>query len=126
MMKSGAPPDKFRVLHRLFHIEFHGFTGRIDFQGLSLFRSWSYLNFFIDGPFKHGDTLTVNDLDKANVFSDYFKSVFKYVEQNVISSHNDVPNNITMLPISISEIDVYRILKKLDSSKIYWTRWNKR
>ena len=27
MMKSGAPPDKFRVL------EFHGFTSRIDSKG---------------------------------------------------------------------------------------------
>ena len=31
MMKSGAPPDKVRVLHRLLPIEFHGFTSRIDF-----------------------------------------------------------------------------------------------
>ena len=31
MMKSGAPPDKFRVLHRRLPIEFHGFTSRIDF-----------------------------------------------------------------------------------------------
>ena len=31
MMKSGAPPDKFRVLHRLLSIEFHHFTSRIDF-----------------------------------------------------------------------------------------------
>ena len=26
LVKSGAPPDKFRVLHCLLHIEFHGFT----------------------------------------------------------------------------------------------------
>ena len=26
MIKSGAPPDNFRVLHRLLPIEFHGFT----------------------------------------------------------------------------------------------------
>ena len=31
MMKSVAPPDKVRVLHRLLPIEFHGFTSRIDF-----------------------------------------------------------------------------------------------
>ena len=51
MMKRGAPPDK--VLHRLLHIEFYVFTGRIDFQVLSLFGSWS--QFFIDGmgPLKH-------------------------------------------------------------------------
>ena len=29
MMKSGAPPDKFRVLYRMFTIEFHGFISRI-------------------------------------------------------------------------------------------------
>ena len=28
-MKSGAPPDKVRVLHCLLPIEFHGFTSRI-------------------------------------------------------------------------------------------------
>ena len=32
MMKSGAAPDKVRVLHHLLPIkEFHGFTSRIDF-----------------------------------------------------------------------------------------------
>ena len=31
MMKSGAPPDKVRVLHCLLPIEFNGFTRRIDF-----------------------------------------------------------------------------------------------
>ena len=40
--KSGAPPDKVRVLYRLLPIEFYG----IDFKELSLFVSWSYLNFF--------------------------------------------------------------------------------
>ena len=45
MVKSGAPPDKFGVPHRLLPVEFHGFTSRIDFIGLSLFRSWYYLNF---------------------------------------------------------------------------------
>ena len=45
MMKSRAPPDKVRALYRLLSVEFHGFTGRIDFEGLSLFGSWSYLNF---------------------------------------------------------------------------------
>ena len=33
MMKSGAPPDKVRVLHRLLPLEFHGFNSRIDFRG---------------------------------------------------------------------------------------------
>ena len=31
MMKSGAPSDKVRILHRLLPIEFHKFTRRIDF-----------------------------------------------------------------------------------------------
>ena len=31
MMKSGAPPDKFGVLSRLFPIDVHSFTSRIDF-----------------------------------------------------------------------------------------------
>ena len=31
MMKSGAPSDKARVLHRLLPKEFHGFTNGIDF-----------------------------------------------------------------------------------------------
>ena len=32
MMRSGAPPDKVRVLYRLLPTEFHGFTSRrIDF-----------------------------------------------------------------------------------------------
>ena len=48
MMKSGAPPDKVGVLSRLLPIEFHGFTSRIDFEGLSLFGYWSYLNFAFD------------------------------------------------------------------------------
>ena len=33
MMKSGAPPDKFGVLHCLLPIEFHGFTSRINSKG---------------------------------------------------------------------------------------------
>ena len=37
MMKSGAPPDIVRALHRLLPIEFRGFTSRIDFYGLWLF-----------------------------------------------------------------------------------------
>ena len=45
MIKSRAPPDKVRVLLRLLPIEFLGFTSRIDFYGLTLFGSWSYLNF---------------------------------------------------------------------------------
>ena len=54
MMKSGAPPYKVRVLHRLLPIAFHGFISRTDFKGLSLFGSLSYLNIFRDGmgPFK--------------------------------------------------------------------------
>ena len=31
MMKSGAPPDKFRVLYPLLRREFHGVTNRTDF-----------------------------------------------------------------------------------------------
>ena len=31
MMKSRAPSDKVEVLYHLLPIEFHGFTGRIDF-----------------------------------------------------------------------------------------------
>ena len=45
MMKCGAPPEIAGVLYRLLPIESHGFTNRIDFLGLSLFGSWSYLNF---------------------------------------------------------------------------------
>ena len=33
MMKSGAPPDKFRVLYCMLPIEFHGFTSRINSNG---------------------------------------------------------------------------------------------
>ena len=49
VVNSGAPPDKVRVLYRLLHIEFHGFISRIDFDGLSLFGSLSYLKVFRDG-----------------------------------------------------------------------------
>ena len=51
MMKSGAPPDK--VLYCLLLIEFHGFTSKTEFQGLSLCAFWSYPKLFIDavGPF---------------------------------------------------------------------------
>ena len=45
IVKSGAPPDKVGVMYPLLPIEFHGFTSRIDFLGLSLFGSLSYLNF---------------------------------------------------------------------------------
>ena len=31
MMKSGAPPDKVRVVYCMLPIEFHGFTSRSDF-----------------------------------------------------------------------------------------------
>ena len=34
MMKSGAPPNKVGVLHHLLPVEFHGSTGRIDYQGV--------------------------------------------------------------------------------------------
>ena len=37
MMKSRAPPEKFGVLPRLFPMEFHGFTSRIDFKELPIF-----------------------------------------------------------------------------------------
>ena len=33
MMKIGAPPDKFGVLHRQLPMEFHGFTSRINSKG---------------------------------------------------------------------------------------------
>ena len=36
MMKSGAPPDKFGVLFRMFTIEFHRFTSRINSKGITL------------------------------------------------------------------------------------------
>ena len=48
MMKSGAPPDKIGVMYHMLPIESHGFTSRIDLEGLSLFGSRSYLNFFRD------------------------------------------------------------------------------
>ena len=31
MLENGAPPDKFGVLNRLLHIEFHGLTARSMF-----------------------------------------------------------------------------------------------
>ena len=34
MMKSGAPPNKVVVLHCLLHIEFHGFTSKINYHYL--------------------------------------------------------------------------------------------
>ena len=45
MVKNGAPPDKFLVLHSLSPIKSHGFTSRIEFLGLSLFCYWYYLTF---------------------------------------------------------------------------------
>ena len=33
MMKRGAPPDKFEVLHHLLPIEFHGFISRMISKG---------------------------------------------------------------------------------------------
>ena len=60
MMKSGAPPDKFRVLHRLLpiHVDFHGFTKRIDFLRVItlyclvlsqfLYMVWVHLNCFLE------------------------------------------------------------------------------
>ena len=35
MWENGAPPDKFGVLYRLLHTEFHGFNSRIYVLGLS-------------------------------------------------------------------------------------------
>ena len=32
--ENGAPPDKFGVLYRLLHIEFHDFNSRVDVSGL--------------------------------------------------------------------------------------------
>ena len=29
MLENGAPPDKYGVLYRLLHVEFHGFNSRI-------------------------------------------------------------------------------------------------
>ena len=49
MKKSGASPDTVGVLHRLLLIEFHGFTGRMDFYDSSLFGSWYYLKIFREG-----------------------------------------------------------------------------
>ena len=49
MMKSGAPPDKFGVLYRMFTYRIHGFTSRINYLVPCL------ISFFRDGmgPFKH-------------------------------------------------------------------------
>ena len=35
MSEHGAPPDKFAVLYRHIHVEFHGFNIRIYVLGLS-------------------------------------------------------------------------------------------
>ena len=48
-VEKGAPHDKVGALYHLLPIEFHNFTGRIDFLKLSLFGFWYYLNFFRDG-----------------------------------------------------------------------------
>ena len=48
-MKSGAPPDKVRVLHCLLPIEFHGFTRRIDFKGYHTLIPGLISIFFRDG-----------------------------------------------------------------------------
>ena len=46
MMKSGAPPDKFGVLYSMFAYRIPWFHKQNEFQGLSLFGSWFYLNFY--------------------------------------------------------------------------------
>ena len=54
MIKCGSPPDKFRDLSRMFAYRISWFHKQNQFQGLSLFGSWSYLSFCRDGvgPFK--------------------------------------------------------------------------
>ena len=37
MLENGAPPDKFDVLYRVLHIEFHCFNSSIDVFELSHF-----------------------------------------------------------------------------------------
>ena len=37
MMKSGAPPDKFRALYHRFTYRIHGFTSRINSKGYHAF-----------------------------------------------------------------------------------------
>ena len=45
MMKSGAPPDKFRFLYHM-----NSMVSQAELiVRLSFFGSWSYLNFFRDG-----------------------------------------------------------------------------
>ena len=58
MEKSGAPPDSWSPV-LLLPIEFHGFTSK----ELSLFGSWSYLNFFTHGMgrFKLGRYMYINN-----------------------------------------------------------------
>ena len=52
MLENGAPPYKFGVLHRLLHIEFHGFNKRILVLVLSHFLFQALTQFFTDsmGP----------------------------------------------------------------------------
>ena len=38
--ENGAPPDKFGVVYRVLHMEFHGSDNSIDVLGLSHFGSW--------------------------------------------------------------------------------------
>ena len=49
MLEHGAPPDKFGVLYRLLHIEFHGFNKKINVLGLSHFGFLVLTEFFTDG-----------------------------------------------------------------------------
>ena len=49
MLENGAPPDKFGVLYRLLHIEFHDLNSRIDVLGLSHLGSWYEFQLFTDG-----------------------------------------------------------------------------
>ena len=49
MMKSGAPPDKFGVPYRMVTYRIPCFYKQNKFLRLSLFDSWSYLNFLETG-----------------------------------------------------------------------------
>ena len=49
MMKSGAPPDKVRVLHHLLPIEFYDLNSKIDFFKVITLWFLVLSQFFIDG-----------------------------------------------------------------------------
>ena len=65
-MKSGAPPDKFGVLHRLLQIEFHGLNSRIDFLRFKVITLWFLVlsQFFVNGmsPFNQNPMIPRTDL----------------------------------------------------------------